>query len=100
MLPVRSSATEETRYASLERALRLALLLNGRPFCPPIADMAKEIGVSTRTTYRYLDALSIAGFTVPPTPAEYDRDANERRARRIEDFRLSNVRTGRGRCAR
>jgi predicted DNA-binding transcriptional regulator YafY len=56
----------KNRHRSLVRCLRLVRFLNGRRWMPRIEVMASEIGVSTRTVSRYLDALEEAHYELPP----------------------------------
>lgn len=64
----------EKRYEQLERILRLMQRIDGRPYCPPLADLARDLGVCERTIRRYLDAMSRAGVYVPPLFSEYQQE--------------------------
>ena len=48
------------------KTARLILLLRGKTRMPRILDLALVMECHPRTVYRYLDALSIAGYPVPP----------------------------------
>ena len=51
-------STRPARYTSLARCLRLARLLSERQDRPSVSEMAREIGVSERTVFRYLAVLA------------------------------------------
>jgi DNA-binding IclR family transcriptional regulator len=48
------------------KTARLILLLRGKTRMPKIQDLAIVMECHPRTVYRYLEALSIAGYPVPP----------------------------------
>ena len=71
--PVRHD--DDARYEQLVRIVRLMQRLDGRPYCPPLRELAGDLGVGERTVRRYLSALSRAGAWVPPLFTEYQREA-------------------------
>lgn len=61
------------RNSAAIRLLRLARQLDGRADVPPLARLAHDYGVCTRTIRRDLAALAAAGWPVPP----WGRDAGD-----------------------
>ena len=63
------------RNRTLVRCLRLWRELDGRRVLPPLQEMAREHGVSTRTIRRDLAALEAAHVPIPPSLREVNVDA-------------------------
>lgn len=57
--------TTTGRHRSLTRALRLWRQLDGLHRRPPLADLAAQHGVTTRTIRRDLDTLAECGCRLP-----------------------------------
>jgi len=69
------------RGRTLVRILRLWSLINGRRFRPAVAHLSRELGVTSRTIYRDLNALEEAHWPVPPhRPHAINGAMHERRA--------------------
>lgn len=66
---------EGKRYEQLTRIIQLMRRLEGRRYCPSMPELARDLGVCTRTVRRYLEAMSRAGLWVPPYLREYEREA-------------------------
>lgn len=55
----------------LNMVMRLTNLIERLRSChmmPPLRELAQDVGVSTRTVVRYLDALEYAGYPLPQRP--------------------------------
>lgn len=53
------------RNESLRRVLALKLRLGGLRYAPPLAELAEEFQVTTRTVRRDLELLESVGLTLP-----------------------------------
>lgn len=57
--------TRNKRGDVVATAYRLLRLLDGRRYMPPIAGLAKALGVCDRTVHRYLAAAEKEGIKLP-----------------------------------
>jgi predicted DNA-binding transcriptional regulator YafY len=63
MLPEGHQNMDRARVA--RQVATLLRLLDGKRVMPAMSDLARELGVSHRTVYRYLDAVEQAGWPLP-----------------------------------
>lgn len=56
--------THQEKHLVLGRVLKLLFLLLDNHFGVPIVRIAKEVGCSKRTVYKYLEALKKTGLTI------------------------------------